>query len=491
MEQNFCAEILKHVLIDLNVFEIYLIFFMTEKKIDELIKKIQKENIQTVSPYIDELDQYVEENSKYILNHALSRFLEILELKQLSGDLQAKTIHVLAHLIDKLKDDLQEMTNLLQHPKLLSILFAHTNDGNIDLLNLLTILFILDPDLFQNFIIKSPETVLPLIECIIKTQKEEAGAFLTRLIGTSEPVLRSLLPEIKPRLKEFPVSVSINFIIASAELKMPLEEFEKWLCTEHSSFTASDIEMCVRFYPDIWQSQTMITLMRLSTPSPNCSYLNFCSYLKPQNFTISEQDVKDTCTSLLDNKNLEPGSDMEASFYFFRLYVLSFADPSLLNDNAKEMIYRFIQSPNEFLAASAIQCVTYWAVNQYKNQIPTNVTYLIAASSYLVDRTDDFKILVRAAVKAFAWLCTLTDEPFSPSPAVIISKHDENLKFTEDDIKRFNKTTPKWLWPHTKKVLPLILESQPVDKTNIIDLLVDVSTQFEFVDQLKSSPEKK
>ena len=443
---------------------------MSEKRIDEILKKIKKEQISVDPELIDELTTLADQNFSYIIKNGLDSFLNLLEVTNISGDLQPKTITLLKKLVEKDSTVEETLFSFLSKPKLLPILFSHARSGQKEIYEILEALYLSSPPDVIQLIINSPNTVTPLIQCVASSNNPDASKFLIILNGLGG-VKELIEPQIKENLQKFPLSVSLDILVGYKDTakEMPQDQFEEWVLNKSSNFSILDIQQIFDFYPGVWNTSTAVKLFINSTPSPILSHMDFCSKREAQKIDVTPEDAKAASDSVVSAPiSLVPNSNEEASFFFMRIYILSLCDSSLVTDKAKEVVYKHILASEEYLSAAAIQCVLFWATKQAS--LPSKVVYLIAASMHVTERTKEFIALARAAVMSLA---------MTHNSAATITLLDPGMKFDEQQLQLLTSDdTPKWLFPHVKASLGSILSEKIYDDTLSVDIIGGIAEYF-------------
>ncbi|KAH0785380.1 hypothetical protein GPJ56_010791 [Histomonas meleagridis] len=443
-----------------------------EKELSDLMGKIQKESDKALVSLLPRLIEFIPEYTKLILSKLSSKFVDSLKGKTPElTDAQCAILDLLCVFMqnyDPQNPDTNPYNLLFSESHFLDNLFSHVSILDLRLIMVITNCFEFDPMRFVGWIKKNYKAVCPLIKMASETQNIESSKLVQRLtVSNMKEVYPLLAPFIKPILPTFPVSVVIDFMIASNEMKeiIPESKFEDWLLG-HPRFTISDIECVTKFYNFIWLSETTIKLILRSTPPEKVKEIVWFHSRPAQSIKLSEEVLAECEKRLIDNEfiNEESRDDdsRRTTYHFVHLFALSFADPNQVSEEVMKFVVSLIEDENEYIASAAIQCFIMW-VNNYQYKVSPHIAFTIA--SIIADREKGpFINLCQAALTVFA--TTL------PVSAAILTE-DPSLRFSNSSVIQLKRSA--WTFPHFVKILKSIATMKVIDYNQAYNALGYVS----------------
>ncbi|EAY12375.1 hypothetical protein TVAG_246070 [Trichomonas vaginalis G3] len=442
------------------------------KKIDDILKRAQKDNVTAVSGTLQELMSFSGEYGSYIIQNGLPFFLKLLSKKGLPGDINPTVIMLLSQIV---KNDEKSAFILFKNPQFLPTILSLLETGDNELMLMTQKLLIIDPIEIITFIQNQIKILTPLVDCVCRGGNKEASKLLIMLAGA--PTLCQLvLPIIIPNKHRFPIPDLINLIISNSNLKdmTPLTEFAS-IILHHPSINQLDFKDSLISYPDAWSDISILKILNHFKPSDKAEdaelheFVKFICEQPAQSFDVSETDVLLFSNSLLNPTTKIPENNLHKSvFYFIRFYVLSFCNPELVTQEAKDFIYSNLTFDSNYSTLGAVQCIIYWSFH-FKCLVPVDTVYKIAALFYSNPDSKEESNLIRASIR------TLSD---SINSAATIQLFDEELRFSEEELAEFANSRPSWLFPHVLMMLGDVLKQPIYDATIHLDVLGELNKFF-------------
>lgn len=443
------------------------------KKVDDLLKRVQKESYNTVSGPIQELMSYSKDCGSYILEKGLDKFLNLLSKKGLPGDVHPTIIMLLSQI---LKDKEDNAYLMLKQKNFLPIIMSLLGTSDHELMLMTQKLFIFDPMTIIEFIQKQISILTPLVESVCRGSNKEASRLLIMLAGA--PTLSQLvLPIIVLNKHRFPITDLINLIISNAELRS-MTSFSEFvsIVLHHPFINQLDFKDALGFYTDGWMNLLILKVLNHFSPIESdtekdlLDFIHFIDSKPDQKFALEEPDIINFSKGLINPSIKVPTQEIQKStFLFTRIYSLSFCDPEKVTEEAKSFIYSLILFEDEIRSSAAIQCIMYW-VFHHKYTVPQEIVFKIASLYYSRISTSQRLILIKAALRSLA---------NTIDTASTIQLFDEELKFNENDLTEILKTPPIWLFPHVKVILGDILNQEIYDPTLQIDAIGEIDRFFD------------
>lgn len=456
-----------------------------EKDLSEKMTKLKKASSSGQVAIIYDLFQFIPDYTYIILYKFVGKFTENLK-NPISDKATSATVDLICHMIEKSDELLQVSKNskesdnktseflpyppFLKQSKFIDYLFCLTSVLDERVILMLEKFYTHDPMYFVKWILaqKHPEKspLMLLFELVVKTQNLRVGRIAHLLTVSQKEVTAHLIPTIiRPLLKKFPVSIVIDLMVASTEIRemIPFADFEVWLLT-HDRFTLSDIEIVTGFYKELWLSETSIKLFLRSDPPMKMNNVKWISERDPQtNIDLSYEMTMQTIKQLRPNIEFTgPCEDCETTrdpYMFVRLFVLSFSNPKTIGLDTQNLVIELVKDKNEFVSAAATQCIMYWIL-KFDYQIKPFLVYRVASAAVDEKITEALRYLYMSALHLFGK---------QQDVASAILQAEEKLRFTSN--LRIKLCRNSWIFPHFKCNVPKILKIKLVDYNQAADLI--------------------
>lgn len=442
-----------------------------ERDLSDLMARIKKEDGKAFPELLPKLHEFIPEYTILILSKLAPKLVS--ELKPAAGgltDAQCAVLDLFCVFIYAYDKDVPE-TNPFQlmynEANIIKYLFGHAGALDLRLINIIVSMFEYEPMIIVKWIKKNHKALLPLIKMAADTGNLESSKLVQRLaVSNMQEVYPLLVPFIKPLLASYPVSVVIDFMISSKEMKevIPESKFEEWLLM-HPQFTASDIEVVTKFYNFVWMNETSSVLLLRVTPPERFKDLAWMHRCQAQTYELSEESLEQCQNKLLINKysddEARDNDSKRTTMYFVYLFVLSLANPNKISDEVMHLLINFIydESENENIAAAAVQCFIYW-VSKYSFRISPNLVFIVCSTIHSEKVSEQYRSLCRAALIAFSKVLPMAGSIIMEDPAVRFSKEQEI------PLKRVI-----WTFPHIVKLIHGFLSQDVYDINQAFNVL--------------------
>ena len=444
-----------------------------EKELSDIMAKIKKEDGKSFPVLLPKLHEYIPKYTNLILSKLASKFVHELKQTSESGELtdsQCAVLDLFCFFINEYDKNIPE-TNpfqlLYNESNIVKYLFSHTNKLDLRLINIIVSMFEYEPMIIVKWIKKNYKALQPLIKMASETGNIESSKLVQRLtVSNMQEIYPLLVPFIKPLLTTYPVSVVIDFMISSKEMKevIPESKFEEWLL-QHPSFTISDIEVVTKFYNFVWMNETSSTLLLRSIPPDKFKDLGWMHRSEPQNYELKEETLNECQSKLLNNKYSDDESrendSKRTTIYFVYLFVLSLGNPNNISKEVMDLLINFIydENENEILASAAVQCFIYW-VSKYNFKISPNLVFMICSIIQSEKISKQYRSLCSAALIVFTKILPV---------AASILMEDPSVRFTKEQEIPLKRTI--WTFPHFVKLIPSILSQKVYDLNQAYNVL--------------------
>ncbi|KAK8893102.1 hypothetical protein M9Y10_021517 [Tritrichomonas musculus] len=461
-----------------------------EKDLSDKMTKLKKATSSSQVALIYDLFQFVPEYTNIILAKLVSKFTDNLK-NPITDKVTSATVDLICHMIEKSDILLQESKSskegtdqkvdgntidylpyppFLKQSKFIDYLFYLTANFDERVILMLEKFYAHDPLFFVKWILsqKRPEKspLMLLFQLVVKTQNLRVGRLGHLLTVSRKDVTAYLTPTIiRPLLKQFPVSIVIDLMVASTEIRdiIPFADFEVWLLT-HNHFTLSDIEIVTNFYKQLWLSETSMKLLLRSDVPTKMNEVKWISQREPQtNIDLSYELATQAIKQLKpDIKFTGPCDDCETTrdpYMFVRLFILSFTNPKKIGLDTHNLVIELIKDKNEFVSAAATQCIIYWMLH-YDYQIKPSVVYRVSSAAVDEKTPECLRYLYMCALQVFG-------EKQDVASAIL--QAEENLRFSSK--LRIKLCRSGWIFPHFKNNVQKILKIKLVDYNQAADLV--------------------
>ena len=417
------------------------------------------------------LIDFIPENSKQILDNLLNGMVTILIRPTTDQKMQKAIIDILYRMIydAEMNDPNSPIFQILkENVGLPNSLMLHVFPLDEQVIFIIEKLFIKYPNIFLDFILEHPYSAEQMIQVVAVTKNKDAANLFQRISVSRPEVLEKLRPMIAKRIKEFPISTTVDFMIASPQLQniIPEDEIESWLIT-HEQYTISDVHSILKFYPSIWNTETCLILLSRTTPSPGTKQITWIHSQPPQELKLSSTDAIVVAASLneprypftiLTDKSIIVHDACE-SYAYVRLFALSFADPSDLDSTTIEEITSLCTDKHEFIAAGAVQTIIIWIL-KYNFKVKSSFVYKTAGAIFEEERTEELTYLFRAFLRVLGMLF---------DSAVALSNVESSLVYKEAFVSKI--LDAKWCYPHFKPFLEEVQKLKLVDLSESLNVL--------------------
>ncbi|OHT07867.1 hypothetical protein TRFO_23720 [Tritrichomonas foetus] len=469
-------------------------FFFGKKEAQlDLQATIDSINDSPTADLYSHLLEFIPENSKIILENLLNNMVSTLIRPMTDQSIQKAIIEALHKMIYETElnnPDSPIYDVLKEHVNLPNALMMHVYPIDERVIFIIDKLFIKYPNIFLDYILEHPYCAEKMIQLVAATKNLQAASLFQRISVSRPEVLEKLKPMISKRIKEFPVSITVDFMIASVDLQniIPKEEIESWLLT-HDKFTISDVQSLLKFYPGLWNTETCLVILSRTDPCSSTKHIQWMHDMPQQEIKLKPSSSRNIASSLSDpqsftikveknqNHNLsqnqvseEKGDKMDVeilkveesgneetiydaceSYAYVRLFALSFANPFDLDVNVIDEILDLCTNRHDYISAAAIQTVIIWILN-YQLKIKSSLVYKSAGAIFEEERPFELQCLYRAFLRV---LGTQIDN------AVSIITAEPSLSYKENFSQRI--LDAKWTFPHFSVYLEKIPALKLVD----------------------------
>lgn len=427
-----------------------------------------------ISLFIQQIGPKLTENLAYPLKNPITSAVvdficfminkaekKIKELKELDAA-KAQTDQTDSQAVDAYSE-LRPNSSLVSQKKFFDNLFGLMETYDDRIMYIVESLYSTDPLYFVKWILsqkkieKSP--FMNLVNLVINTQNLRAGRRLQLFVVSSKDVTPKLIPIIQPILKKLPVSIVIDLMIPSPEIRnmIPQNELEPWLLS-YQRFTLSDIEQITKFFNEIWLSETSIKLLLRSTVPQAMQDIEWMAKRGPQLFTLSQPLIRQACNQFRPGiKFTGPCKDCQTTrspYMFIRMFIISLGNPSDVSSDVHNMVYDMVKSKNEYVSCAALQCILVWML-KFCYKIKPFLVYRVAGIKPL---SEPHKLLIICALHVFG---------LQEKVAVAILQTEEELRITKKQQILMNREN--WMFSHFKPYVKNILNIKLVDYNQALD----------------------
>ena len=471
-----------------------------EKELSGKMEKAKKQS-NNQAKFILDLCDFTPEYNNIICKKLAPKLVEFLKEPVNQNDVASATVELIKTMIEKSEILINEMTqgsrsinqtaekavdqkidpktpdfvpfsHFLKQSNFLNYIFAQSGFNDERILYIIEKFYAFEPLNFVKWILamkqieKSP--LMNLYQMVAKTQNLRGGRIIHLLTVGNDDIKQKLTQIVKPFLRKFPVSIVIDLMVASNEIKevIPSAEFERWLLN-HDEFTLSDIEIVTNFYKKIWLSETSLKLLLKSVPPEKMSDTRWMIRREPQDFEVSREVINLACRALTPRFPIKKAVDCSSNrepYLFVRIFIVSLINPEKMTIDARKTIVNLLKDPDEHVKAAATQCLVYWVL-KFNYKIDKTVVYRIAAAAVEDNISDALRILYKCALHVFG---TQYDV------ATTILQSEEKMRFLQQNKTELFKST--WLFPHFKVILNDIFALKLIDYNQVVDLVSFIST---------------
>ncbi|OHT15763.1 hypothetical protein TRFO_42299 [Tritrichomonas foetus] len=481
-----------------------------EKELNEVMNKFKKaSSTNSVITIMNELTPYIPEFNFIILYNFAGKFTDLLLKSDSEGQPSRTTIGLIIHMIksyefakkellegsrsqsetadkksaeeiEKKSQNLTPYKALFKQSKFFDNLFDLLKTPNPSVLFIIESFFNDDPIIVTNWI-KSQKRIekgkfMNLIKLVSETKDPTAAKLLQRLSVSHPDIIKALTPIFIPKLKTFPVSIVLDLMLASNDIResFPSVDFESWLMESGKYYTMSDIEMIIKFHEVIWKTESAAKLLLKSLPPEKMADIMWISRMEAQDLELTQEVIDETSASMNPvNVEFNSSSDCESSrdpFMFIRIFVLSFSDPEKVTPEAINTLIRLVKDPSPFVAAAAVQCLILWVL-KFNFDVRQSLVYRIAYIAADTKLPPSLRYLYFVALQVFG-----TKQDI----ATAILQADTNLRY--ESKMKMKIIRESWCFPHFKTMFETINKIKLCDYNHskgIIDYISDFLNEYE------------
>jgi hypothetical protein len=460
-----------------------------EAKVQDLLNrattKASKDFRQLLQIYTELID-YIPDYSRHIAHQLVKQLTQFLgpsgatpiaELISKALDLLVKAMES----IDPGRPETNPVKVLVGDVNFLRALLQNTRQIEPRVIHLIARLSDIAPLEVKAAIGTNHELLFPLVDAVALSKNERAAEVLKFWALFSADLTQSLLPVIKKHLKKFPVSVALDFMIASDELSnvIPKEELESWLLTS-TKFSILDLEQV--FAPhlagELWERPVSVTLLNRSYPPETPNHVRWIHNMSPQRFEASSSERDKAADTVIEPfaEGPTPPKDSVAAYLFVRLYILSLSSPIGLDHRAVDRIVRFTTDESDWIAGGALQVLYIW-IAKFQLEVRRELVYFCAAAAVDETRSESVRALHRAMLHAIG-------KQHAVAASILMS--DPAMRFESQAMDRVMGS--QWAFPQLAEHLGRIGDLHLVDHSEACKVLGYVMTFLEAVEPGESDP---
>lgn len=361
---------------------------------------------------------------------------------------------------DNGKSNTQPFDDILSHPGLPNALLMHAYPYDNKICAIIDRLYEINPMIFNEFVLKAPQTSKQLIQLLTEKNNDSAVGILKYIVETSPNTVKKIEPFIKPVLKRLPINLSIALINDSLDLKSVISEDEigTWL-NGHDVFTIGDIIKIIQFYPTIWEKDIIFRLLAKSKPSAENTYNDWIHHQQPQDFELSPENINYVSENIKRIPQLLIESESYALYAYIQFYLLSFANPKNIPADIVLKAINFAFDKDEFIAAAGIQMIIIWLF-KYQYFGNPSIVYRAAGAIFDEDNSEQIGNLYKALLKTVG---------SRHNSAVSIIETESSLKYEPEYAESIINSA--WSFPHFIPYLETIGSLVLIDMSDSISIL--------------------
>lgn len=358
------------------------------------IKKFNAAQLNDIPSIINEFGKFIPDYSYFIFSKISDKFIKLISGSALNIALDPLFDFLLRVLSKTNPDDpdTDPLPLLCSSPDFLSALFARTYLNESKEFNHKVIeiigkhIIVKEPTSIVSLLMSSNEHAFPLMNGLTEKNDIDAAILFNQLVVCHPKVKLSFIPIVKPILKQFPVHLVVDLMIASNELEkvMTQEEFEEWLM-EQKEFTLSDVHQLVTFYKDIWNKNLLIHMLLKTSPPDKLAFIKWIRNMPSHNILNSKEDTEKCSSSIMepeytfidvDDISAHMHFNTKELYLFSRLFILSHSDPCDVPDSCLNYLYKLATDEHEYVSAAALQVIALWTVEKHFTCQPSFVYQL-------------------------------------------------------------------------------------------------------------------
>jgi hypothetical protein len=428
------------------------------KAVKKVLDRFPKANPFGIPPLYDELEAYIPVYLPLIIPAIARKVVELTVLHETNPGPASRTLDFLL-LVLKSPSDFDTAGTLMVDNDFLPVLFLQTRlnaAGDFDqrVLEILEILLAKQGNKFVEFLLKSKQTIFPLIHACTRKRNTHACTLANQLVVSHPEVRKLLIPDLKPLLQEFPAALTVDLMLGSVELKetMTEAEFDDYLFKQ-PVLTMSDVSQSCRLFTGIWVKPLVLDLFLRTTPPEKFGYVDWIHRQPAQDLVLEPPIIASTVEAILRPryafdilKDPHSGKEIDtcALFMFTRLYVLSFADPNVVGPEGIEKVYEFIDASHPYVAGAALQVLGLW-IAKFEFMPERRVIYKVAAQINGT-RGEGTQQLCRVILGLFARIAEIGQ---------LMLRADVAFRFVPGN--RMKVTREVWEFPHFSPVIDLVV----------------------------------
>jgi len=436
-----------------------------EKELNNMIKTIINADIEELPPKIEEIKQFLPQYSDKILDSLTNRFIGLLQKPSVSESV----VFAILSVFERVISDFQEghgnnpFMRLLSHPRFLNSIFSHINaidDSSLEILRMMNEHY---PDIIREYLDRSPFSMINFIKSVKTENRYHYSYIILNIFEARACINETLFDILQPHLFSLPVIVALRLIIENPRIRSMVneEKVSSWLLS-HTYNSYIEIKEVVHYWPIIWNNGTVLNLIML-TKIHKIDTLDELNWIHNQEKIV--QSVSSGIVGLLESK-LSTSFENEDTHYclFVLLYVLfhtRFNDP---NQSFVSLLFRLIDSENEWVCAASLQVIVKWCLD---NCLTISQPFLFKIAAKSIDNNvlypirSLFKALITASIKV------------NESAAALLSI-EKALQFQQDDIDLIQ--SQPWCYPEFFDLCLPITEYASIDvfeSTKVLGCIVD------------------
>jgi hypothetical protein len=358
---------------------------------------------ELVSIYSD-LFAHVPASSQLITGNLLPQWNTYL-MSDSFPEVQSKILDLLVHMVDRTKPTeptTDPMPVLFQNQTIVRAIFVplgHLDSRAVQLIR--TMIIRGNAQGIISYMKENRDYIISLVDPIAKSGNEAAIDLLRDLTFMDETVTGFLVPPIKVHLLRFPVTVAVDFMVASAELStvIPRDTIESWLLS-FDSFNILDLRQLLTgsFCSHLWNKPSAIKLLNRSAVP---EFLKSVGWIHDQPEQTCEVDAEDATLASDTVLRTAGGSQGLDAFRFVRLYILSLLNSRSLPPETVETVFKLVKDPCEWISGAAVQLIFIW-MEKYGMDVGTDFVFVMTSVIVAKGKSKDVVSLYQAMLHLLA-----------------------------------------------------------------------------------------
>lgn len=442
--------------------------------VPEVIDQIQKAPPNEHVPLFQDLQTCIPEKTAEIFAPLLNHMVSALMRPDADLNLKSVIIEILFRSVkqaDESDPERDPFPFIAKHATLPIALLNNLYPYNAKVMYLIEVLYMRDPRQFIDFISKTPDCVLPMIRSITENGDPKMADLFFRLAVANVTLLDKISGWISAKLRMFPVSTAIDFMVASPRFRDVISdsEIEQWMLS-HSEYSISDVLNIVDYYRFLWQRNSILTMLSRTKPIEKRKMVNWIHEKPAQSVKMDQSAAEFALNSLLNPKydfhseekivkGVHEFEDSSEGYAFVRIYALSFADPNTLPPEQVLDMLNMILDTHEYIAGAVAQLIIIW-VMAYDYKPPLAIVYQTAGAAFDEQRSEALRYLYKALLRILGKEYEL---------AVSITSSEPSLDY-EHSYESVILAAP-WSFPHFPEYLSRILHVKMTDFSDSMRVL--------------------